>query len=138
VACDGISAATCTRRDPTLTDEPTNITPDDLEQRVEGISQELSAMASGSTQRIDCDSENIEQGLARLVLSLIELLRRLMERQAIRRMEGGSLEDAQIEEMGLALMKLEQKIRELAEQFNLKPEDLNLDLGPLGNMWSKK
>lgn len=95
-------------------------------------------MASGSTQRIDCDSENIEQGLARLVLSLIELLRRLMERQAIRRMDGGSLDDAQIEEMGLALMKLEQKIRELAEQFNLKPEDLNLDLGPLGNMWSKK
>ncbi len=95
-------------------------------------------MASGSTQRIDCDSENIEQGLARLVLSLIELLRRLMERQAIRRMEGGSLDDAQIEEMGLALMKLEQKIRELAEQFNLKPEDLNLDLGPLGNLWGKK
>lgn len=102
------------------------------------MNEELSAIASGSPQRLDCNSENIEQGLARLVLSLIELLRRLMERQAIRRMEGGSLNDAQIEEMGLALMKLEQKIRELAQQFNLRPEELNLDLGPLGNLWSGK
>jgi len=93
------------------------------------------ALASGPTQRVECNSENIEQGLARLVLSLIELLRRLMERQAIRRMEGGSLDDAQIEEIGLALMKLEQKIRELAQHFNLRPEELNLDLGPLGNLW---
>lgn len=96
------------------------------------------ALASGPTQRVECTSENIEQGLARLVLSLMELLRRLMERQAIRRMEGGSLDDAQIEEMGLALMKLEQKIRELAQHFNLKPEELNLDLGPLGNLWNEK
>ena len=95
-------------------------------------------MHSGPTQRVECTSENIEQGLARLVLSLMELLRRLMERQAIRRMEGGSLDDSQIEEMGLALMKLEQKIRELAQHFNLKPEELNLDLGPLGNLWSEK
>ena len=93
------------------------------------------ALASSPTQRVECNSENIEQGLARLVLSLIELLRRLMERQAIRRMEGGSLDDAQIEEIGLALMKLEQKTRELAQHFNLRPEELNLDLGPLGNLW---
>jgi hypothetical protein len=107
-----------------------------MEQMVEGLNQELSARAKGAAQRIDCTSENIDQGLARLVLSLIELLRRLLERQAIRRMEGGSLEDGQIEEMGLALMKLEQKIRELAQQFGLRPEELNLDLGPLGNLWS--
>jgi hypothetical protein len=109
-----------------------------MEQAVGGLSQELSSLASGTAQRLDCNSENIEQGLARLVLSLIELLRRLLERQAIRRMEGGSLEDAQIEEMGLALMKLEQKIRELAQQFGLRPEDLNLDLGPLGNLWTEE
>lgn len=106
-----------------------------MEQAVEGLNQELAELADGAAQRIDCTSENIDQGLARLVLSLIELLRRLLERQAIRRMEGGSLEDAQIEEMGLALMKLEQKIRELAQQFGLRPEDLNLELGPLGNLW---
>ena len=103
---------------------------------MEGLEQELSALASGSMQRIDCTPENIELGLAKLVLSLIELLRRLLERQAIRRMEGGSLDDAKIEEMGLALMKLEQKIRELADHFGLRPEDLNMDLGPLGTLWT--
>ncbi len=86
------------------------------------------------TDRIDCSAENIEQGLAKLVLSLIELLRQLLERQAIRRMEGKSLTDQQVEEMGKALMTLEAKIRELAEHFGLSPADLNLDLGPLGNL----
>ena len=109
-----------------------------MEQAIEDLNQELAAVVNGTTQRIDCNPENIEQGLARLVLSLIELLRRLLERQAIRRMEGGSLEDAKIEEMGLALMKLEQKIRELAEQFGLRPEDLNLELGPLGHLWTEE
>src|ERR1700741_5346185 len=84
--------------------------------------------------RIDWTPENIDQGLAKLVLSLIELLRQLLERQAIRRMEGGSLSDEQVENMGSALMKLEAKIQELAEQFGLTPADLNLDLGPLGNL----
>jgi hypothetical protein len=86
---------------------------------------------------IDCTPENIEQGLAKLVLSLIELLRQLLERQAIRRMEGGSLTDAQVESMGEALMKLEAKIHELAAHFGLSPADLNLDLGPLGNLLEK-
>ena len=84
--------------------------------------------------RLDCTPENIDQGLAKLVLSLIELLRQLLERQAIRRMEGGSLSDEQIESMGSSLMKLESKIREMAEQFGLTLADLNLDLGPLGNL----
>ena len=84
--------------------------------------------------RIDCTPENVEQGLARLVLSLIELIRQLLERQAIRRMEGGSLSDEQIEEMGEALMKLEAKVHELASNFGLTPADLNLDLGPLGRL----
>src|SRR5207247_5582035 len=97
----------------------------------------LSDAAEGLSGRIDCSPENIEQGLARLVLSLIELLRRLLERQAIRRMEGGSLEEAKIEEMGQALMKLETKIHEIATAFGLKPEDLNLELGPLGNLLDK-
>lgn len=87
--------------------------------------------------RIDCTPENVEQGLAKLVLSLIELLRQLLERQAIRRMEGGSLSEEQIEGMGEALMKLEAKVRELAEHFGLTPADLNLDLGPLGNLLEK-
>ena len=87
--------------------------------------------------RIDCSPENIEQGLAKLVLGLIELVRQLLERQAIRRMQGGSLNDEQVEEMGAALMKLETKVRELADYFGLTPGDLNLDLGPLGNLLEK-
>jgi hypothetical protein len=88
----------------------------------------------GATGRIACSPENIEQGLAKLVLSLIELLRQLLERQAVRRMEAGSLTDQQVEEMGQALMKLEAKIHELATCFGLTPADLNIDLGPLGRL----
>jgi len=96
-----------------------------------------SNVASGPPQRIDCSRENIEQGLAKLVLSLVELLRQLLERQAIRRMEGGSLTDTQVEQMGEALMVLEEKIHELAHHFGLTPADLNLDLGPLGHLLDK-
>lgn len=91
-------------------------------------------LPTGSPQRIDCSPENIEQGLAKLVLSLVELLRQLLERQAIRRMEGGSLNEQQVEQMGEALMTLEKKISELANHFGLTPADLNLDLGPLGRL----
>ena len=102
------------------------------------LKRELSASATGGVpQRVDCSQENIEQGLAKLVLGLIELLRRLLERQAIRRMEGGSLSETEVEEMGLALMKLEEKIHELASSFGLTPADLNLDLGPLGSLLEK-
>lgn len=94
----------------------------------------VSEAASGVAGRIDCSPENIEQGLAKLVLSILELVRQLLERQAVRRMEGGSLNDQQVEEMGDALMKLETKIREMADQFGLHPADLNLDLGPLGKL----
>lgn len=92
---------------------------------------------TGLPERIDCSPDNVDQGLAKLVLSLIELLRQLLERQAIRRMEGGSLRDQQVEEMGKALMKLEAKIHELSVHFGLTPEDLNLDLGPLGKLLEK-
>jgi hypothetical protein len=89
------------------------------------------------SQRIDCSAANIEQGLAKLVLSLVELLRQVLERQAIRRMEGGSLQEEQIEKMGEALMALEAKIHELAASFGLTPADLNIDLGPLGHLLEK-
>ena len=112
-------------------------TPQEIEAAVADLRQQLHAAAGGTLDRIDCDAESVEQGLARLVLTLIELLRRLLERQAVRRLEGGSLNDEQIEEMGQALMKLEAKIVELASSFGLKPEDLNLDLGPLGRLLDK-
>lgn len=104
-------------------------------QRITDLAPEQPLSSLGS--RVDCTPENVEQGLAKLVLSLIELLRQLLERQAIRRMEGGSLSDEQVENMGQALMKLEAKVHELAENFGLTPADLNLDLGPVTNLLDK-
>jgi len=115
-------------------DNPKQLTPREVEDAVSELRRQLHGMTQQTMERIDCSQETIEQGLAKLVLGLIDLLRQLLERQAIRRMEGGSLTDQQVEEMGLALMKLETKIKELADQFGLKPEDLNLNLGPLGNL----
>jgi hypothetical protein len=83
---------------------------------------------------IDVDAEGVERGLAQLVLTLIEFLRQLLERQAVRRMEGGSLSDEEVERVGLALMKLQEKVHQLAEQFGLQPSDLNINLGPLGDL----
>jgi hypothetical protein len=83
-------------------------------------------------QRINSDPESVERGLVSLVLTLVELLRQLMERQAIRRVDRGGLTDEQIERIGTTLMLLEEKMTELREHFGLEPEDLNIDLGPLG------
>lgn len=113
------------------------ITPEEIAAAVGELNRELKAVGESGIERIECSPETVEQGLARLVLSLIELLRRLMERQAIRRMEGGSLPDATVEELGQALMKLEAKVHEIAAAFGLRPEDLNLELGPLGNLLDK-
>ena len=76
----------------------------------------------------------MERGLVQLVLTLVELLRQLMERQAIRRVEAGGLEDDQVEELGRTLMLLDEKMTELRDHFGLEPEDLNIDLGPLGRL----
>ncbi|MBH0230838.1 gas vesicle protein K [Halobacillus yeomjeoni] len=84
--------------------------------------------------RINLDPEGAEQGLGQLVLTVIELLRQLIERHAIRRVDGGTLSDEEIEKLGLALMNLEVKMDELKEIFDLEDEDLNIDLGPLGNL----
>lgn len=89
---------------------------------------------AGLPRRINADQSNVEQGLAKLVLTLIELLRQLLERQALRRIEGGSLTEDQIERLGDTFMKLEQKMNELKQTFGLSEEDLNLNLGPLGNL----
>jgi hypothetical protein len=102
--------------------------------RKESPSESTREEAESVPSRIELSPDNIEQGLAKLVLTLIDFLRQLLERQAIRRMEGGTLSDQEIEQMGEALMKLEAKIRELSEQFGLSPEDLNIDLGPLGRL----
>ena len=98
------------------------------------LKQELERLQGILPKRVDVDPEGVEQGLAKLVLTLIEFLRQLLERQAVRRMEGGSLNDEEIERIGLALMRLEEKIGEMAETFGLEKRELNLDLGPLGKL----
>ena len=95
---------------------------------------ELTALAQTLPDRINADPERVEQGLARLVLTVIELLRRVLEHQAIRRMDGGTLNDREIEQLGLALMKLSQRMDELKTTFGLSDDDLSIDLGPLGEL----
>jgi len=85
-----------------------------------------------SARRIDTDPESVERGLVSLVLTVVELLRQLMERQALRRVEVGDLAAEQVDNIGLTLMALEARMAELREHFGLKPQDLNIDLGPLG------
>ncbi|SEM78039.1 gas vesicle protein K [Nonomuraea pusilla] len=84
--------------------------------------------------RIDTDAEAVQRDLSRLVLTLVELVRQLVERQSVRRMEQGNLTDEQVEQLGLTLMRLEEAMDELCERFDLSPSDLNLDLGPLGTL----
>ena len=84
--------------------------------------------------RVGADPENVERGLAQLVLTVVELLRQLMERQALRRVEAGGLDDETVERLGRTLMALEERIDELKETFDLRDEDLNLNLGPLGRL----
>lgn len=85
-------------------------------------------------EKISLEPNNVEQGLAKLVLTIIELLRQLMERQAMRRVDNGNLSDSQIEELGLTLMRLEEKMYELKGIFGLENDELNIDLGPLGQL----
>jgi hypothetical protein len=94
----------------------------------------LAALARALPERINADPEKVEQGLARLVLTLIELLRRVLEHQAIRRMDGGSLSEEEVERLGLALLRLSERMNELKATFGLTDEDLNIDLGPLGRL----
>lgn len=97
----------------------------------ERLRQSLEFADSAIPSRIVADPEAVENGLARLVLSIIELIRRLLEKQALRRMDAGNLSDEEIESLGTALMKLEEKMEEMKRVFGLEGDDLNLSLGPI-------
>jgi len=101
---------------------------------LESVARELDRGGTGFLRRGNADPERVEQGLAQLVLTLIELLRQLMERQALQRMDQGTLSDDQIERLGTTFMKLSDRMEELKAQFGLEDRDLNLDLGPLGRL----
>jgi len=99
---------------------------DDFERELERVRTQ--------PRRIDADPNDVARGLAQLVLTLVELLRQLMERQALRRIEGGTLSDEEIERLGLAFKALAERMDELKREFGLEDDDLNLDLGPLGDL----
>lgn len=91
-------------------------------------------MTHSPSHRVDIDPDTLERDLACLVLTVVELLRQLMERQALRRVEAGGLTEDQEERIGLTLMLLEDRMEQLRTRCGLEPEDLNLDLGPLGSL----
>ncbi|GAB6098314.1 gas vesicle protein K [Halanaerocella petrolearia] len=107
---------------------------DDYSSLEEEVSRQADNIKENFNDRINANQDNVEQGLAKLVLTLIELLRRLLEKQAMLRIENDSLKDEEIEELGLTFMKLEDKMEELKIVFDLEDEELNIDLGPLGRL----
>ena len=115
-------------------ENPLSAEPDIETSHVEEFVEQLRCVTDSLPSHINIDAQSVEQGLAKLVLTLIEFIRRLLEKQAVRRMEGGDLSPEQIEELGLALMRLEAKLQELKTQFGLEDHDLNLDLGPIGRL----
>jgi hypothetical protein len=102
-------------------------------EEVEALRAELERQAAAAP-RWNSDPEEVQRSVARLVLALVEFLRKLLERQAIRRMEADTLTPEEVENLGVALMRLEETLHEMAARFGLAPEDLNLDLGPLGRL----
>jgi gas vesicle protein GvpK len=104
------------------------------EREIASLRAELKEGKAERPNRWNADPEDVQRSVVRLVLALVEFLRKLMERQAIRRMEAGTLTPAQVESIGLSLMKLEETVEDLAAKFGLVREDLNLDLGPLGKL----
>jgi hypothetical protein len=103
-------------------------------RELESLRAELERQADALTPRWNADPEDVQRSVARLVLTLVEFIRQLLERQAIRRMEADTLTADETEAIGVALMRLEQTVRDMAARFGLKPEELNLDLGPLGRL----
>ena len=108
--------------------------PAGLDPAREALVAGLTELANQLPDRIDIDPDAVSRDLARLVLTVVELLRRVVEHQAVRRMEDPDLTDEQIERMGLALWRLEEKMGQMKEVFGLAGDDLNIDLGPLGKL----
>ena len=98
------------------------------------LAAELRDIAPGLPARLDARAEDIDAGVAKLVLTLVEFVRQVLEHQAVRRMEGGGLSDEEVEKLGVALLRLQERVQEVKDVFGLRGEELNIDLGPLGRL----
>jgi hypothetical protein len=103
-------------------------------EEIESLRAELDRLAASPPPRWNADPEDVRRSVAKLVLTLVEFIRQILERQAIRRMEAGTMTAGETESVGVALMRLEETVRDLGAQFGIAPEDLNLDLGPIGKL----
>lgn len=103
-------------------------------KEIDAIRKQIERAARARPPRWNADPEDVRRSVMKLVLTLVELIRQLLERQAIRRMETGTLSDDETESVGLALMRLQETVADLAKQFDIAPEELNLDLGPIGKL----
>ena len=103
-------------------------------REIEAIRKQIETVAAARPPRWNADPDDVRRSVLKLVLTLVELIRQVLERQAIRRMETGTLSADQTESVGLALMRLQETIVDLAKQFDIPPHELNLDLGPLGRL----
>lgn len=106
----------------------------DGQSAVDRLTTELRDVATALPSRLDASPEDIDAGVGQLVLTLVEFIRQILEHQAVRRMEGGSLDEEEMERLGLALMRLEERLDDIREVFGLDRDDLNIDLGPLGRL----
>ena len=103
-------------------------------REIEAIRRQIESVATAKPPRWNANPDDVRRSVLKLVLTLVELIRQLLERQAIRRMEAGTLSDDETESVGLALMRLQETILDLAKQFDISPDELNLDLGPVGKL----
>jgi hypothetical protein len=121
------------KRSPTVVARTGAVTVTEVEE-LNALRRELERTAGQAPLRWNADPDDVQRSVAQLVLTLVDFIRQLLERQAIRRMEGGTLTEEQTEDVGRALMKLEETVADIAAKFGIPLEDLNLDLGPAGKL----
>jgi hypothetical protein len=126
----GVKPHPARRRAPVHLDGPAGM---DIHE-LDSLRAEIDRLAAASPPRWNADPDDVRRSVGKLVLTLVEFIRQLLERQAIRRMDAGTLTPEETEAVGLALMRLEETVRDLAQRFGLDPDDLNLDLGPVGRL----
>lgn len=100
----------------------------------EPLEVQLAELSRSLPERINVEPDSAGQELGRLVLTLVDVVRKVLEHQAVRRMDSGTLSPEEVERLGLALMRLSERMSELKAAFGLRDEDLDIDLGPLGRL----